>query len=180
MAAHRENLHYEPVESRILKVTTLTTGTVAFLVHFERKKRSYIKRFSDRQHGSERKALSAARAWRDTQLAKLPTFTAKERALKPLAHNTSGVRGVCRIEDRRVNARGEPLVLVYWSAYIADEVGTPRPKRFPVHRYGEQRAFDLAVQARQAYVRSLVSSPAGTVSPRAKKTAPHERKVAIA
>ncbi|MFC3146439.1 hypothetical protein [Piscinibacterium candidicorallinum] len=155
MTAHRENLRYESVEPAILKVTTLTTGTVAFLVHFERKNRGYIKRFSNLQYGTERKALAAARKWRDDQRAALPSYTRKEQAVKPLANNTSGVRGVCRIEDRRVSASGEPLILAYWSAYVRDETGRPRAKRFAIHRYGEQRAFDLAVAARKAYVATL-------------------------
>jgi hypothetical protein len=146
------------LDAYILKVTTVTTGTVAFHVHFERKKRVYVKRFSNLQYGTERKALAAARKWRADQLAALPGFTRKEQAVKPLANNTSGVRGVCRIEDRRVNAAGEPLVLAYWSAYVVDESGRPRAKRFAIHRYGEQRAFDLAVAARKAYVATLAKA----------------------
>ncbi|MFC3148336.1 hypothetical protein [Piscinibacterium candidicorallinum] len=165
MTAHRENLQYEPVEPAILKVTTLTTGTVAFLVHFERKNRGYIKRFSNLQYGTERKALAAARKWRDDQRAALPSYTRKEQAVKPLANNTSGVRGVCRIEDRRVSASGEPLILAYWSAYVRDDNGLPRAKRFAIHRYGEARAFDLAVAARKAYVATLGQAEASQ-SPR--------------
>ncbi|MFM9436085.1 hypothetical protein ACFDR9_003162 [Janthinobacterium sp. CG_23.3] len=106
------------------------------------------KTFSDSVHGGAAPALLAAKAWRDQLFLALPVENKASRAARVNAANTSGVAGVNRARTLR---NGEA-----WDAWVAHGPkvkGLPsRSKKFSVAKYGEERAFALAVEARAAFV----------------------------
>ncbi len=110
--------------------------------------------FSDSEYGSKPKALQAAREYRDELETTLKGFSAKDLAKKAKANNTSGVVGVRLVEERDPRWPSQPTYR-YWVAQWSPSKGVRRTKRFSVEKYGEDKAYKLAVAARKKGVASM-------------------------
>lgn len=93
--------------------------------------------------GSRRteEGLAAAIAWRVAMLVRIDTLSRREFCEQKRSNNTSGVPGVHFLKTAR-----QPLGL--WQAKIKRPDGRKVHKSFSVRRFGEQRAFRMAVAAR--------------------------------
>lgn len=97
------------------------------------------RRLSVKEFGSMDTALQAAIEFRDQINRECVPLTKRELCATIRGTNTSGVPGVFRARDG---------VQEYWKAGLLTANGTKRTRQFSIKKYGEDVAFDLAIQAR--------------------------------
>jgi len=117
-------------------------------VNFRRRGKPYAKSFYDLKHGGQDQALAAAIRWRDRALAKTKVLTIREFHAQRRANNTSGAVGVVLI-------RSVAQPLGAWQALIKLPNGKRMSKSFSILKFGRERAFRLAEQAR-AHMLTLI------------------------
>jgi len=122
-------------------------STHGWQVRLQRRGVKYAKYFADRRHGGAARALDAARRWRDALVATLE-LAEESRVCRRSARNSSGVVGVCRVTVSAAN--GEKYL--FWQASWSSAQGGRRCVKYSVRRHGDQRAFELAVEARRGGV----------------------------
>lgn len=111
--------------------------------------------FSVARYGDDATALAAAQAWRDEMALRTPGETKAQASRKLRVNNTSGRSGMYRIERHRQRKAGPARVHFFWMARSPEGMRPSRSRSFAVARYGEQRAYELAVLAHEAFVREL-------------------------
>jgi hypothetical protein len=122
-------------------------GTHGFQVRLMRDGRATSKFFSDSAYKSKAKALSAARAFRDSQVKKLgPADTGPHD--EPSSRNTSGIVGVRRREAVRETDE-YTYYHYFWEASWTDGGGERQKRNFSVNKYGEDEAKGMAIAARK-------------------------------
>ena len=121
--------------------------THAWVVTLSRKGEMFRMHFSDGVHGGKRKALAAAKAWRDAIIEKHPPLTVQEHCSILKKNNRSGIAGVCRAQ----NTDGR----WYWVARWSPAPYKGKQVKFSIHKYGEQGAFRRAVRARKQALAAL-------------------------
>lgn len=128
----------------IARIDLPGAGTHGWQVRLQRRGVKYARYFSDRLHGGGRGAFLAAERWRDRLLRR---FEAEEsvRICRRSARNSSGVVGVSKVTVVAPNG----AEYHFWQATWSPEPGKRRCVKFSVRRYGDRRAFELAVEARQ-------------------------------
>lgn len=119
----------------------------------------YRKSFADSVNGGEEKALAAAIAWRDEIFiqVKLPAETARLSA-RAASHDDSPdkVEGVAWRKESR------PGASPFWIAYAPKQFGLARKSRkFSIAKYGSDRAYALAVEARKKFVEEAAARKTG-------------------
>jgi hypothetical protein len=125
-----------------LKRLQAGSGTWYWAVHFNRKGKLHYRRFYDPKYGGSAKSRKAAVAWRDEQLATVPVLTKLEFCQQVRDNNTSGVPGVHFLTPTR-----QPLGI--WQARLKLD-GIARTKTFSVRTHGNERALQMAIEARHA------------------------------
>lgn len=118
-------------------------GTHGWQVRLQRRGRKYAKYFADGIYGGPEQAMAAGRQWRDALLEQLEQVE-QIRFCTRSARNQSGVVGVSKV---RVSANGASYE--FWQATWSPEAGRRRTVKFSIRRYGDRRAFRLAVEARE-------------------------------
>jgi len=130
-------------------------ATMGWEVRISRRGKKVSKFFSDSLLGGKRKALAEARAFRDRIEDKYPHYTRVELMAQPTARNSSGIPGVRRRENV-VTKNGWAYTYATWEASWTTEKGGKRTKRqFSVLKYGEDKAYALAVRARNKALREI-------------------------
>jgi hypothetical protein len=127
-------------------------STHGWFVRGYRNSQTYAKLFSDGQLGGKTKALVAARAFRDAlhdELTGIPKVSRGRRLVLDDKRNKTGVIGVSKVVGR--NARGKPAARYTVSWRPAP--GLQKSTSFSVNKYGELKAFDLAVALRRKMLR---------------------------
>jgi hypothetical protein len=127
-------------------------GVWRWAVNLTRRGKGYCKSFYDLKSGGSRKALAAAIAWRDRQLAKIQILTRREFRQIKRSDNRSGVPGVLFIR-RRNQRRGS------WQAKIRVGKSKQVAKTFAVKKFGNRGAFERAVQARAELLELIENQP---------------------
>ena len=128
----------------IARIDLPGAGTHGWQVRLQRRGVKYAKYFSDRLHGGSRGSFEAARQWRDRILRRLESGE-PVRICRRSARNSSGVVGVSKVTVVAPNG----TEYHFWQATWSPESGRRRCIKFSIRRYGERRAFELAVRARQ-------------------------------
>lgn len=118
-------------------------GTHGWQVRLQRRGVKYAKYFSDRLHGGSRGAFMYAKQWRDRLLRRLESEESV-RICRHSTRNSSGVVGVSKVTVVAPNG----AKYQFWQATWSPESGQRRCVKFSVRRYGDRRAFELAVDAR--------------------------------
>ena len=108
----------------------------------------YSRYFADAAYGSADAARKAAERFASKNSELHQELLALRRRFEPRRSSRSKMPGVSRYEGYR--ARGP-----YWLAYWDDANGRRVSRRFSIERFGEERAFELAVKAREKGVRSF-------------------------
>jgi len=145
-----------------------TGGTWYWSVHFSRSGKYHARTFPELKYGGSDKALKAATAWRDEQLAKVPALTVAEFCQHKRSNNTSGVPGVHFL---RPPVQPEGI----WQAKLTLDGGRYTSKTFSVAKFGYQKAYELAVAARAEMLISAKDKPY-LYHPIAKRLAPTTKK----
>ena len=121
-------------------------------VTLRRRGKLYAKTFPDLKHGGTKKALAAARAWRDRKISGVRALGLREFNALRRSNNTSGVAGVHFLKTRR-----QPLG--YWQAKVKLPGGRKIHRSFSVRWFGERQAFRLAVAARAELLLRVENRP---------------------
>ncbi len=110
--------------------------------------------FSDGQYGGSRKALAAARAYRDALRQRLFGKHAESgrRVCTTFANNSSGVVGVHYVEKHR----GNSVSKAYVASWCPVKGGPQRHKYFSVKKLGKREAFRQAKEFRRARVEEIL------------------------
>ncbi|WP_291986610.1 AP2 domain-containing protein [Candidatus Accumulibacter sp. ACC007] len=127
-------------------------GIWYWAVMFTRQGKRYYQSFYDFSRGGPENALAAAIAWRDEQLAKISVLTKRAFCQIKRTSNRTGVPGVHFIRPKN-QPQGS------WAARIKLPDGRQRTKAFAVKKYGENRAFSLAVEARSQLLELVEDTP---------------------
>jgi AP2 domain len=102
----------------------------------------YAKFFSDKKYGGKRKALKAAEQYFDELDEQMPL---ESQVGRMSVRNSSGIVGVSRTKSSSRGHRYE-----YWQAWWGSG-GDRRSAKFSINKYGEDKAKELAIQARQKW-----------------------------
>jgi len=110
-----------------------------------------LKLFRDKDHGSAKAALKAARKWRNEMIATMKLTTKQEFSRRVQPRNTSGVTGVYYRRQVQRSAEGQ-RVYFFWQAQTPQGVKPFRSRSFSVTHYGYEAAYEMAVKARAEFV----------------------------
>jgi hypothetical protein len=127
--------------------------TGGYMVRFNRRGKSHQAYFSDSKHGSKKKALLAARQHRDEVEPKYRLITPLERAKLVTAANTSGTVGV-RWTTRTIKKGKQTYTFSFATASWSIE-GQRKSRAFSEQKYGKDKAWAMAVKARQAGLKAM-------------------------
>jgi len=141
----------------IYRIDHAKSRTHSWLVTVQRRGRIYHRHFTDAVYGGKRKALAAAKVYRDSLIASLRPLTRLERCRIKKRNNRSGISGVTKIETWEQN-RGRRYHRRYWLAQWPIGNGKAQTKKFSITRYGEHGARQRALQARQEALKSLAKT----------------------
>lgn len=140
----------------IIRIDHEASRTYAWRVTLQRRNKIVIKPFSDAIYGGKRKALKAAREYRDALLLQHSVFDhqiwVRTRLRK---NNTSGIPGVARYEV--VANHNTKRRVTFWLASWVNENGASRKRKFYVSRYGEHQAKRLAIAEREQQLKRVCS-----------------------
>ncbi|MGC9451002.1 MAG: AP2 domain-containing protein [Oceanipulchritudo sp.] len=129
-------------------------STHGWFVRGYRNGKTWSRLFSDMKCGGRRKALEAARGFRDELHQKLGEMPGRPRARRVVtrdARNTTGVLGVCRTAKKGPNGRVNEVYSVSWRP----APGVQKCTSFSIRKYGEKRAFQLAVAHRKRMLKEI-------------------------
>tara|TARA_R110001583_G_scaffold45415_6_gene143052 strand:+ start:1372 stop:1866 length:495 start_codon:yes stop_codon:yes gene_type:complete len=130
--------------------------THAWRVSLRRQNSLIVKNFPDKSYGGKGKALIASKAYRDEMIDQYPPTTRQQFCSTPRRHNTSGIPGVYRYAKRYKLKDGCVKELWYWEAHWPDKKpGEFGKATFSIQRFGEQRAKQMAIAARETGVQQL-------------------------
>lgn len=118
-----------------------------YLVRITRRGKLMSEYFLDQEHGGKKESLEAAKKFRDKVETSKPHYTAKQLASRGRSNNTSGTVGVRLVTEADPRWPSKPEY-EYWVAQWSPAPGQRRTKRFSVEKYGKDKAFKLAVKAR--------------------------------
>lgn len=110
--------------------------------------KTYSKLFSDRKCGGKRKALQAATDYRDELFEELESIPKKPRRRRVVfrdSRNKTGVLGVTRTTRVGPNGTKNESFSVSWRP----EPGKQKCTSFSIRKYGEKKAFKMAVAHRR-------------------------------
>ncbi len=113
-------------------------------------------------------AYRAAIKHRDGIITNHPPFTRGEYADILRTNNTSGVPGVCKYEP----SDGAKCWIAFWPTAL----GKTKRVKFSVNKYGDTKAFDLAVSAREHAIAKLTEPFKRSPSSRPQRERPRTTK----
>ncbi len=114
-----------------------------------------MKNFPDKKFKGKRKALQAAKLFRDDLLIKHPPISRKQNCAIVRANNRSGIPGVYTYSKSYELRDGTLKSTRYWGANWPDDEGGSHSVSFSVKQYGEEQAKQLAIRARKKGLRGL-------------------------
>ncbi|MGD1978991.1 MAG: hypothetical protein PVJ98_06350 [Akkermansiaceae bacterium] len=139
----RFTMAHEDDRYALARIDLPGVGTHGWQVRLQRQGKRYAKYFADNNWGGSRASYHAARQWRDGLLKRLDEAE-QIRVCRPSSRNQSGVVGVSRVS---VSSNG--TVYEFWQATWSPAPGRRRTVKFSIRRYGDRKAFRLAVSARE-------------------------------
>lgn len=150
----KKSLKPRRMAKHIYRIDHDISHTHSWYVTIQRRGRICHRHFTDSVYGGKRKALDAAKAYRDSLIAKLQPLTRQEVCRIKKKNNHSGVSGVTRI-DTLENTGRRRLRRRYWLAQWPIENGKAQMRKFSIKLYGERGARQRAILARQAALKHL-------------------------
>lgn len=142
------------MERNIRRIDNDVNCTYAWFVQIQRNSEIHWKMFTDGVYGSKRKALKAAREFKEQILTAVstPKYHLKRRTILR-KNNTSGTPGVGRYDvltNPRTGTRR-----IYWMAFWDDANGVRKSRKFSVLMHGEEKAKKLAISERKRQLKNV-------------------------
>lgn len=138
----------------IRRVDHEASRTHCWRVTVQRRSRLYRRDFSDGTHGGSEQALAAAERYRDELLQAYPPLGMADYCAILKKNNRSGVSGLTRA-DRVAICKGRRQRKLYWEAQWPIDNGRSRHKKFSILKYGEEGAYQMALDARETALHAL-------------------------
>lgn len=129
-------------------------STHGWFVRGYRNGKTYSKLFSDRKCGGKGKAQKLAKGYRDElneELEQIPKQARQRRIVISDSRNKTGELGVSRTTKIGPNGTKHECYSVSWRP----EPGTQKCTSFSIKKYGEKKAFKLAVDHRRKMMREI-------------------------
>lgn len=129
-------------------------STHGFFVRGYRNQKTYSKLYSDRKCGGKGKALTLAKEYRDElheELEAMPKVPRQRRIVTSDSRNTTGELGVSRSTKTGPNGTKHECYSVSWRP----EPGVHKCTSFSIKKYGEKKAFKMAVAHRRKMMREI-------------------------
>ncbi len=139
----------------ICRIDQPSHRTHGFFVRLARQGKLHSVFFSDQKYGGRELALASAQECYRVLRRKLGMPRNRSRrwwATIVRRKGRSGIQGVQRVIDRQSKPWRK-----YWRASWSPKFGVVRKKQFSIRIHGEEKARQLAIRARRAGVRSMVS-----------------------
>lgn len=119
--------------------------------------KTFSRLFSDMKCGGTDNALKQAKEFRDelfNELSTIPKRPRNRRIVTKDSRNTTGVLGVCRTAKRSPNGTVNECYSVSWRP----APGVQKCTSFSIRKYGEKKAFQLAVEHRKKMMEQVYGS----------------------
>lgn len=142
----------------ISRVDNETSRTHGWLVTIQRRGVIYRKHFSDGVFGGKQRSFAAAKEYRDEIIAAHPPLSMQEYSNIVKKNNRSGVVGVCRYCASETRDLPEEKQRWFWVASWPLPDGRRKRVKFSVKKYGEDGAFQMAMDARASALGKLVGA----------------------
>ncbi len=129
-------------------------STHGWFVRGYRNGKTYSKLYSDRKCGGKTKAHNLAKQYREElneMLEAIPKKPRQRRIVQSDARNTTGELGVSRTVKMGPNGTKHECYSVSWRP----EPGVQKCTSFSIKKYGEKKAFKLAVEHRRSKMREI-------------------------
>lgn len=139
----------------VSRVDNEVSRTHGWLVTIQRRGIIYRKHFSDGTLGGRARAFAAARAFRDSIIARHPPLSRREYSNIVKKNNRSGVVGVCRYCASGTRELPPAKRRWFWVASWPLPSGKRKRVKFAVNKYGEDGAFRRALKARRQAMREI-------------------------
>jgi hypothetical protein len=123
-------------------------STHGWFVRGYRNGKTFSRLFSDMKNGGKEAALAKARQFKDELRQKLDELPREPRARRIVtrdARNSTGVLGVCRTSKKSPSGTINECYSVSWRP----APGVQKCTSFSIRKYGEAKAFELAVAHRR-------------------------------
>lgn len=123
-------------------------STHGWFVRAYKNGKTHSKLFSDKKYGGRDAALEKARGYRHHLREKLDQVPQKPRARRLVYRdnrNSTGILGVSRTRKRNKNGTITDCFSVSWRP----QPGVQKCTSFSIRKYGEKKAFELAVSHRR-------------------------------
>jgi hypothetical protein len=130
-------------------------NTHAWRVSLVRRGTRHVKNFADKKLGGKMVALQQAIRHRDKLLRQQPPITRREFCDAKRRNNKTGITGVYKYRKTYKLKDGTQKESWYWEANWPGPDGDSISKAFPVKRYGEDLAKQMATRAREQGLRSV-------------------------
>ena len=134
-----------------------SASTHGWFVRGYRNGKTFSRLFSDLKHGGKGEALEEARAFKaklQAQLKELPAKPRGRRIVKQDSRNRTGVLGVCRTSKKSPGGKVSECYSVSWRP----SPGLQKCTSFSIRKYGEEKAFALAVAHRERMMKEILGS----------------------
>jgi hypothetical protein len=138
----------------IRRVDHAASRTHCWRVTVQRRKRVFVRDFSDGRHGGRQAALQAAKLYRDELIKTHPPLSKATYCAIRKKNNRSGISGLTRV-DRWEMYKGRRFRRLYWEAQWPIGHGKAQHKKFAIRKYGEEGAYRRARTARTTALRAL-------------------------
>ena len=138
----------------IRRVDHAASHTHCWRVTVQRRKRIFVRDFSDGRHASQQHALQAAQSYRDKLVKAYPPLNKAAYCAIRKKNNRSGISGLTRVDTWQMY-KGRRFRRLYWDAQWPIGNGKAQHKKFSITKYGEHGAYRRAFTARKTALKAL-------------------------
>ena len=130
------------------------SSTHCWRMTVQRRKRIFVRDFSDGRHGGRQAALQAAQVYREKLVKAYPPLNKAAYCAIRKKNNRSGVSGLTRVDTWELH-KGRRFRRLYWDAQWPIGHKKAQHKKFSITKYAEEEAYLRAFTARATALKAL-------------------------